>query len=209
MGSVGVGLTMSLDGFIAGPNDGPDNPLGDEGGRLFNWYFTGDAEYVMPSGTMTVNVSPASVDHLRETFANIGAIVCGRRTFDIAGGFGGQHPADVPIFVVTHNVPEEWVREHPDAPFTFVTDGVESAVALAKAAAGEKNVGVGAASLAQQCINAGLLDEIHIDLAPCLLGEGVRLFEHLGVAPLDLEIARVVTAPSVTHITYRFPKDEA
>lgn len=207
MGSVGVGLTMSLDGFIAGPNDGPDNPLGDEGGRLFNWYFTGDAEYVMPSGTMTVNVSPESVGHLRETFANIGAIVCGRRTFDIAGGFDGRHPADVPVFVVTHNAPEEWANDGD--PFTFVTNGVESAVEQAKAAAGDKNVGVGAASIAQQCLKAGLLDEIHIDLAPCLLGGGVRLFEHLGVEPLDLEIKKLVDAPGATHITYRIVGKEA
>lgn len=181
MGTVGVGLTMSLDGFIAGPNDGPGNPLGDGGERLFNWYFTGDTEFVMPSGAWTVNVSAASARHLGEVFPRLGAIICGRRTFDIADGFDGRHPADVPVFVVTHDVPDEWAND--GNPFTFVTDGVESAVAQAKAAAGEKNVGVGGASIAQQCIRAGLLDEIHIDLVPCLLGNGVRLFDHLGVEP--------------------------
>jgi len=198
MGTIGVGLTMSLDGFIAGPNDSVEH--------IFDWYFGGDTEVTMPSGTMSVKVSPESAAFLNEVYQSIGAIVTGRRTFDLTDGWGGQHPADVPIFVVTHKVPEEWVREHPDAPFTFITDGVENAVAQANAVADDKNVAVGAASLAQQCINAGLLDEIHVDLAPCLLGEGIRLFEHLDVAPLDLEIARVVTAPSVTHITYRIPR---
>ncbi len=194
MGTVGVGLTMSLDGFIAGPNDSVEH--------IFDWYASGDTEVTVPSGTMTVKVSSASATYLQEVYTTIGALVMGRRTFDLTNGWDGRHPVDAPVFVVTHNVPEDWVREHPDAPFTFVTEGVESAVAQAQSVAGEKNVGVGAASLAQQCINAGLLDEIHVDLAPCLLGDGIRLFEHLGVTPLNLEIAKVVAAPAVTHITY-------
>jgi dihydrofolate reductase len=140
---------MSLDGFIAGPNDSIEH--------IFDWYSSGDTEYTVPSGTMTVKVSSASAAYLKDVFPRIGALVTGRRTFDLTNGWGGRHPAEVPVFVVTHNVPEEWLREHPDAPFTFVTDGVESAVAQAKAAAGGQNVGVGAASIAQQCINAGLL----------------------------------------------------
>jgi dihydrofolate reductase len=110
----------------------------------------------------------------------------------------------VPTFVVTHTVPQEWVYE--GSPFTFVTDGVESAVEKAKEAAGEKDVAVGAASIAQQCIRAGLLDEIHIDLVPVLLGSGVRLFEHLGTEPIELESTRVIEAPGVTHLTFRVVK---
>jgi len=107
----------------------------------------------------------------------------------------------VPAFVVTHTVPQEWVYE--GSPFTFVTDGVESAVEQARAVAGDKNAAVGAASMAQQCIKAGLLDEIHVDLVPVLLGGGVRLFEHLGTEPIELESTRVIEAPDVTHLTFR------
>src|SRR5215207_3975752 len=188
MGRVITGLSMSLDGFIAGPNDSPERPLGDGGERILAWYFGGDTDYEMPSGEMTLKVSPASAELLREVHRTIGALVQGRRTFDIANGWGGRHPLDVPVFVVTHTVPQEWVYE--GSPFTFITDGVESAVEQAKAIAGEKNVAVGAASITQQCIRAGLLDEIHIDLVPVLLGEGVRLFEHLG-GPIELESTQV------------------
>jgi dihydrofolate reductase len=194
---------MPLDGFIAGPNDGPEHPLGENGMRLFNWYGAGDVEFKVPSGTMSVKVSPESAAHLQELYPRFGALVSGRRTFDLTDGWGGRHPADVPVVVVTHNVPEEWIERHPDAPFTFVTEGVERAVELAREAASEKLVGVGAASIAQQCLRAGLLDEVHVDLVPFLLGGGVRLFEHLGDEPIDLEIIRVVDAPGVTHITYR------
>jgi dihydrofolate reductase len=110
----------------------------------------------------------------------------------------------VPAFVVTHTVPPEWVYD--GSPFTFVTDGVESAVAQAKDAAGDKNVGVVAASIAQQCLKAGLLDEIHVDLVPVLLGSGVRLFEHLDAGPIELDRTRVVAAPGVTHLRFRVVK---
>ena len=110
----------------------------------------------------------------------------------------------VPTFVLTHTVPQQWVYE--GSPFEFVTDGVESAVEQAKQAAGDKNVAVGAASIAQQCLRAGLLDEIHVDLVPLLLGGGVRLFEHLGSTPIELESTRVIEAPGVTHLTYRVVK---
>jgi dihydrofolate reductase len=110
----------------------------------------------------------------------------------------------VPVFVVTHTVPQEWAYE--GSSFTFVTDGVESAVEQARAVAGDKDVAVGSASIAQQCIRAGLLDEIHVDLVPVLLGDGVRLFDHLGPGPIELERARVVEAPGVTHLTFRVVK---
>jgi dihydrofolate reductase len=111
----------------------------------------------------------------------------------------------VPAFVVTHTVPREWVYE--GSPFTFVTDGVESAVEQAKAVAGDKDVGVSAASIAQQCLKAELLDEIHIDLVPVLLGGGVRFFDNLGDEPVELERMRVVEAPGVTHLQFRVVKE--
>lgn len=113
---------------------------------------------------------------------------------------------DVPVFVVTNTIPEEWDTE--ESPFTFVTDGVKSAVEQAKQVAGEKNVAVGAASIVQQCLNEGLLDEIHIDLVSVLFGDGVRLFNHLDTGPITLEEASVVEAPDVTHLGYRVKKKE-
>ena len=201
MGKVAMGLSMSLDGFIAGPNDGPGSPLGDGGERLFAWYSGGDTEYGLPGTEMVFRVSPQSAELLREAHTRMGAMVTGRRTFDITNGWGGRPPLGVPAFVVTHSVPQGWVYE--GSPFTFVTDGVESAVEQARPVAGDKDVAVGAASIAQQCIEAGLLDEVHVDLVPVLLGDGVRLFDHLGTGPIELERTRVVEAPRVTHLTFR------
>jgi dihydrofolate reductase len=208
MGKVATGLTMSLDGFIAGPNDGPEHPLGEGGMRLFDWYWSGDTDFVVPSGEMTFRISPQSAELLREVFTGCGALVTGRRTFDITNGWGGRHPIgeDVPIFVVTHSVPEGW--DYDGSPFTFVTDGVESAVEQAKAVAGDKNVAVGAASIVQQCLRAGLLNEVHVDLVPVLLGGGVRLFDHLGTEHIELERTEVIEAPGVTHMTFRVVKED-
>jgi dihydrofolate reductase len=206
MGKVSVGLSMSLDGFIAGPNDGPDSPLGDGGERLFAWYSAGDTDYELPGTEMVFRISPQSAELLREVDRTMGAFVTGRRTFDIANGWGGRPPLGVPTFVVTHTVPKEWVYE--GSPFTFVTEGVEDAVEQARAVAGEKDVAVGAASIAQQCIRAGLLDEVHINLVPVLLGGGVRLFEHLGITPIELESTRVVEAPGVTHLGFKVLRED-
>ena len=204
MGFVRTSLSRSLDGFTAGPDDGHERPLGEGGERLFGWYFGGDTDYTMPSGTMAIKVSAASAEMLREAHGTIGALVTGRRTFDITNGWGGRHPLDVPVFVVPHSIPQGWAND--GSPFTFVTDGVESAVAQAKRAAGDKNVGVGAASIVQQCLRAGLLDEIQLDLVPVLLGAGVRLFENLGAEPVELERTSVVEAPGVTHLRFRVVK---
>jgi dihydrofolate reductase len=205
VGKVAMGLTMSLDGFIAGPNDGPGQPLGEGGMRLFEWYSSGDTDYEMPGTDMVFRVSPQSAELLREAHSRMGAFVTGRRTFDIINGWGGSPPLGVSTFVVTHTVPGKWVYE--GSPFTFVTDGIESAVEQARAVAGDKNnVAVGAANIAQQCIEAELLDEIHVDLVPVLLGGGVRLFEHLGTEPIELESARVIEASGVTHLTFRVVK---
>src|ERR671910_423334 len=110
MGKVTSGLTMSLDGFIAGPNDGPEHPLGEGGMRLFDWYSNGDTDFVVPSSGMTFKVSSQSAAMLQEVFSEIGAIVTGRRTFDITNGWGGRHPIgeNIPIFVLTHSVPDGW-----------------------------------------------------------------------------------------------------
>jgi dihydrofolate reductase len=125
--------------------------------------------------------------------------------FDVAGAWGGKHPMDVPIVVLTHQPPPEWVHK-AGSPFTFVSDSIESAVAQAKAIAGDKSVGIGGADVTRQCLKAGLLDEIGIDLVPVLLGDGVRLFEHLGIEPLALEISGVTEDVGVTHLRYRVVK---
>jgi dihydrofolate reductase len=204
MGKVVFGITMSLDGFVAGSNDGPENPLGDGGQRLFTWYFSGDTSLRMPGNVPEFKVARQSAQVLEEETRRIGAMVAGRRMFDIANAWNGHPPGEVPCFIVTHTPPAEWVKE--GSPFVFVTEGVESAIRQARAAAGDKNVAVSSASIAQQCLRAGLLDEIHIHLAPVLLGGGVRLFGDLNDAPIDLEPIRVVAAPGVTHLGYRVLK---
>ncbi len=198
MGTVGAGFSMSLDGFIAGPNDDVQ--------RLFAWMFSGDTDVKVSMGDrdMDLKVPAQSAGRFKEETRTIGAIVSGRRMFDVAGAWGGKHPMDVPVFVVTHTVPQEWVKE--GSPFTFVTDGVESAIEQARKVAGDKNVGVGGANVMQQCLKAGLLDEIGIDLVPVLLGQGVRLFEHPGIEPIELERTSVTETPGVTHLMFRVVK---
>jgi dihydrofolate reductase len=143
-------------------------------------------------------------EHLRHAFAGIGALVAGRRLFDVAQGWGGYHPMGVPVFVVTHEAPGDW--RHPAAPLTFVTDGVESAVAQARATAGDKFVAVASASVAQQCLDAGLLDAIQVNLVPVLLGAGIPFFAHLARHPVRLEGPTVREGEGVTHLTYRVPR---
>ena len=187
-------MSMSLDGFVADANDGV--------AEVFDWYFSGDVEVPMPIPTpdFTFHVSPASAEHLRGLMAETGAFLTGRRTFEVADGWGGQHAWDVPAFVVTHDVPDGWPR--PGSTVQFVTDGIESAVAQAKAAAGPKSVAVHGADTIQQCLNAGLLDEIQIDQAAVLLGAGVRLFDHLANTPVVLGGPTVVAGVGVTHLRY-------
>ena len=206
MGKVVFNMTMSLDGFIAGSNDGINNPLGDHGQHLFTWYSSGDTAYKMPGGEWSFKISVASAANLDKAIHSSGALVTGRRTFDIAHAWGDQHPINLPIVVLTHHVPQEWVKE--GSPFTFVSDGIESAIQQARALAGEKNVAVGSASTLQQCLKAGLLDELHIDLAPVVLGSGRRLFEQFGDAPILLEQHEVIEGHGVTHLKYRIIKDK-
>jgi len=203
MGNVVFNMTVSLDGYVAGPNDGPENGMGDGGDALFRWYFTGDTEIPISDGNMVLKVSQQSARLLQDAMRNYGAGVWGRRTFDIAHAWSG-HPPGSPAFIVTHHVPQEWVYD--ESPFTFVTDGVESAIRQAQQVAGEKDVVVCTASILQQCLNLGLMDEIHIDVAPLLLGKGVRLFDHLDIKPLELERIRVIEAAGVTHMGFRVIK---
>jgi dihydrofolate reductase len=203
MGKVTFNMTMSLDGFVAGPNDGPENGLGDGGDGLFTWYFSGDTEVFMSEGVPPLKVSKQSAEILKEAFSNIGAGVWGRRTFDIAHAWGGNPPGS-PAFIVTHNVPQEWVKE--GSPFIFVTDGVESAIHKAMKAAGDKDVVICTPSILQQALKAGLVDEIHVDVAPMLLGGGVSLFNHPGAGPINLECIRAIQTPNVTHLGFRVVK---
>ena len=186
-----LSMSMSLDGFITGPDDDTAHGLGVRGERLHDW--------LGPAGAGTHGFSPpgASAAVFDELMAT-GAIVVGRRTFDLAGHWNGDHHG-VPIFVPTRGTPpppqSDWVH--------YVTDGVESAILQAKEAAGEANVLVHGADLAQSCLRAGVLDELEIHLVPVLLGDGRRLFEHLGSEHIELERTRVVEAPGVTHLHYR------
>jgi dihydrofolate reductase len=195
VGMVVTGISMSLDGFVAGP--------GDDVQHLFKWYFSGDTAIPVQGGRMVLKISRKSAAVFEEAMRTTGAMVAGRRMFDLARAWDG-HPPIAPCFIVTHTVPQEWVKE--GSPFTFVTDGVESAIRQAKAAAGDKDVAVATPSITQQCLKAGLLDAIHIDLVPVLLGAGIRLFEHLGIEPIDLEATQVIEAPGVTHLTFRVVK---
>jgi dihydrofolate reductase len=187
-------MSMSLDGYVADANDGV--------AEVFDWYFSGEVELstASPESGMTFHVSAPSAGHLKGLQAEVGAMLTGRRTFERADGWGGRHPWDVPAFVVTHEVPDGWPR--PGSTVQFVTDGIESAVARAKAAAAPKSVGLHGAQTIRQCLDAGLLDELHIDLAAVLLGEGVRLFDQLANTPVVLGNPTVVAGAGVTHLRY-------
>jgi len=193
--SVEAHMTMSLDGFIADPGGGV--------GPLFDWYDAGDVTVPSADPRWTFHVDAPSAGFLRSMLAGNGALVCGRRLFDITDGWGGRHPTGVPVFVVTHRPADDWSERHPAAPFTFVTDGVASAVAQAKSAAGDKTVSVaGGPSVIQQCINEGLLDAINISLVPVLLGARIRFFDNLAAAPVMLEDPAVVEGSRATHLRY-------
>jgi dihydrofolate reductase len=186
-------MSMSLDGYVADLKDGV--------AEVFDWYFTsGDVEISTgESDPMTFHVSRPSADHLHAFISEVGAVLTGRRTFDVAHGWDGNH-AWGPAFVLTHRIPDGWPR--PDSTVHFVTDGIESAVRQAKTAAAGKAVGVHGADTIQQCLTAGLLDEIHVDLAAVLLGSGIRLFDHLAGTPIVLGSPTVIQGVGVTHLRY-------
>ncbi|POM27049.1 hypothetical protein BTM25_14570 [Actinomadura rubteroloni] len=193
MASVVTSASMSLDGYIAGPAES-----GFE--LLFAWHNNGDIEVPSADPRWSFRLTAASAEHVRGQLAEFGALVVGRRLFDLTGGWDGSHPFGVPIFVVTHKAPDDWA--HPDAPLTFVTDGLESAVRRARAVAGDRAVGVAAGEMARQALDAGLLDEIRVDLVPVLLGGGTRLIGDLADAPVRLGTPVVRESEGVTHLRY-------
>jgi dihydrofolate reductase len=197
-GKVTTGFSMSLDGFIAGPNE--------DFQQLFAWMTSGETEYAITIGEQEqkLKIEEESIKQFDEAINTTGALVAGRRLYELTHGWGGHHPVGAPVVVVSHRPKPDWVQE--EWPVTFVTGGLESALEQAQAIAGGKNVVIASATIVQQCLNAGLLDEIHIDLVPFLLGDGVRLFEHLKVAPVALEDPQVSIGKGVTHLTYRIKK---
>ncbi len=201
MGTVVVDLSVSLDGFIAGPDDGPNLPLGRGGEHLFTWMSAGPE-----SNRVERRIAPPDASHVvvDEWMTETGAMISGRRTFDIASGWKDGHPIDAPIFVVTHQAPThgEWSPR-----VSFVTEGVERALELAQEAAGDLKVSVSGADIAQQLLRLGKLDEIQVSVVPILLGTGVRLFENLGTDPIALEQTRVIKSDGVTHLRYRVVHD--
>jgi dihydrofolate reductase len=193
MGKVITGATMSLDGFIADPSGGV--------GPLFDWYFNGDVEFTGADPDRVFRTSAASAEYTQAAWASIRASVIGRRLFDLTNGWYGRPAVGDAVFVVTHQAPTDW--DFPDAPFTFVTDGVRSAVAQAKAFAGDLDVAVSAGNIGGQALEAGLIDEVSVDLVPVVLGAGVRFFGDYAGSPLLLENPRVVQGDRVTHLHYR------
>jgi dihydrofolate reductase len=189
-------MSMSLDGFIAGPNESQDNPLGDGGHRLHEWALTDadDDQKSMLDRMTGVN------RQVFEEFMATGAIVAGRGTFEPAGGWGGDHHDGVPIFIYSRREPGIDVSQWPLV--TYVDD-VSTAFTEARKATGDKNVLVHGAAIAQLALAAGLLDELEIHLVPVLLGQGRRLFDNLAPEHIELERTRILEGPGVTHMHYR------
>lgn len=188
-----VGAAVSLDGFIADPLDVP--------GPLFDWYENGEVEIAPGDSERSFHVTQATAAYLRETWSTIGAEVIGRRLFDITNGWNGRPAVGDAVFVVTHEAPDDW--EHPDAPFTFVIDGVRSAVEQAVAFAGDRDVSVSAGDVGGQAIAAGLVDELHIDLVPVVFGTGIRFFGDGGGGLTLFDNPDIVEGDRVTHLRYR------
>jgi dihydrofolate reductase len=183
---------MSLDGYVAGPDISVENAMGLGGDRLHTWMF---------------NVGPESkidMGMARELLAKVGAVVLGKRTFDVGLQHWNDTPYPVPSFVVTHEKRDR--LEMKSAAFTFVNDGLHSALEQAQAAAAAKVVMVMGADIAQQVLKEKLADEIHLQLVPVLLGRGIRLFEKLGIDPVELTCERAVNSPYITHLKYRIAK---
>jgi dihydrofolate reductase len=195
MSNAVLDMSMSLDGFIAGPNEGPGNGLGDRGHRLHEWFLPdADADHQGAAGRLT-GVHREVMDELMST----GAVVVGRRTFELADGWGGDHHDGVPIFVLSRHRPGA-TMQWPGV--TYVSD-VTTAMHMAKDAAGEKDVLVHGAVTAQLALTAGVLDELQIHLIPVLLGQGHRLFEDMPPDHIELELLRAQDGPGVLHLRYR------
>jgi dihydrofolate reductase len=189
-------MSMSLDGFIAGPNEGPDNGLGDGGHRLHEWFWT-DADDDKGVPGRPAGVNGQVFDEIMAT----GAVVAGRGTFEPAGGWGGDHHSGVPIFILSRHEPDSDMAQWPLV--SYVPD-IRSAMTEAKRAAGDKNVLVHGAGTAQLALAAGVLDEMEIHLIPVLLGQGRRLFDDSGPEHIELERTRIIEGEAgVTHMHYR------
>jgi dihydrofolate reductase len=187
-------MSMSLDGFIAGPNERPDNGLGDGGERLHEWVLPG-----ADAGHKEISDLGGANGRIVDEFMSTGAVVAGKGTFEPAGGWGGDHHDGVPIWVYSRSEPDPELAKYPLV--TYV-DEVGTAMSEAKAAAGEKNVMVHGASVAQLALADGLLDELEIHLVPVLLGQGRRLFDNLDPEQIELERTRVLEGEGVTHLHY-------
>jgi dihydrofolate reductase len=190
-------MSMSVDGYIAGPNDAPDNPGGDRFMRLHEWYGYGPAGPDTSDLTSAERAGPGQ--HFLDEINATGAVLAGRRTVEQVDHWGGNHHG-VPIFVPSHRPPGPSVANYPLV--TYVTDGIESAMAQARAAAGDRDVLVHGAYTARRALEAGVLDELQIHQIPVLFGGGRRLFEELP-SRVELEIVRVIDTPEATHIRYR------
>jgi dihydrofolate reductase len=190
-----TGASVSLDGYIAGPGESGFD-------LLFQWYANGDVELTSTHPEIPFKVTEVSAKAIQTMREQTGVFVVGRRLFDITNGWDGSHPHDIPIVVLTHNVPEDWRREHPGAPFTFVTDGLERALDVAREIAGDKHVGVNGGTIATQCLDARVLDEVWPDLVPVVLGAGVPFLAPR--TPFSLEgPLSVAQGNRVTHLRYR------
>jgi dihydrofolate reductase len=192
MTAVIANLSMSLDGFIADPDDGVQ--------ELFGWYANGPVTVEDFAGRRS-QMTETSAALFREALANAGAFLVGRRLYDHTNGWGGRPPADAPMVVVTHHPPDDWPRD--GVPITFAADGIQRAVAEARALAGDRNVAVAGAQLARECLDAGLLDEIVINLVPVVLGDGIPFLAGIPTAPVRLVDPEVTAAAGVTHLRSR------
>lgn len=186
-------FSMSLDGFIAYPDGSV--------GELFDWYNNGDVEIKPPGYPITFKMSEASANYWRQNETE-GAFISGRRIFDYANGWGGKPPNNSPTFVVTHRPPPADWPPIPEAPFTFV-GSLGEALERARAVAGDNDIGVAGADIAQQCLNMGVLDEIRVDQVPVFLHEGVRYFDNIDNDKIRLELIQVVEGKNVTHMRYK------
>jgi dihydrofolate reductase len=193
MGEVVFVISMSLDGFITGPDVSAESPLGRDGERLHDWMFDRKTD--------------PDAEIVDETYARTGAIIIGKRMFDLGEGpWGDPPPFHMPVFIVTHEGRQPLVKQG-GTTYTFVSDGIDAALEQAKAAAGDKNVGVwGGANTFRQYLAAGLLDEMQIHLIPVLLGDGVRLFDGPDPGRIGLEQTGTVETPSATHLRFRVVK---
>jgi dihydrofolate reductase len=195
MGKVIASASMSLDGYIAED----DNTIG----RLFDWYQNGNVEVPTATEDITFHLSPQSAEHWGRWVSRLGALVCGRTLFDFTDGWGGRHTMDVPVVVVTHKVPTGWVEDHPGAAFHFVTDGVQAAVAKAQEIAGDRSVAVTAGTVARQCLDLGLLDEVAVDLVPVVMGTGRPYFGVSSLEDIPLGDPTVcIQGDRVTHLVF-------